>query len=123
VNRSAGALVTVGIVAVLTTVGLARSAAAGVRPHRARDAASPAPSAARPTVEGPVTGGKGVPANAATVDLAAAGYEQNEYFISGTATAYTASAPLGSDGKWSATPSGAPAPYKTRILVARPTDP
>src|SRR4030081_265466 len=82
-------------------------------------AATPAASS---TIEGPVTGGKGAPQVAATTfDLASVGYEQAEYFISGTAAAYT-SAPLTEDGKWSVTPA-ATAPYKTRLLVYRPTDP
>jgi hypothetical protein len=76
-----------------------------------------------PTIEGPVTGGKGTPQLAATnFDLASVGYEQAEYFISGTATAYTSATPLSSDGKWSVTP-GTTAPYKTRLVVYRPTDP
>jgi hypothetical protein len=85
--------------------------------------AEPTPSAATPTVEGPVTGGRGAPANAAGFDLASVGYEQDEYFISGTATAYASAVPLTNDGQWTATPTGDPAPYKTRILVARPSDP
>ena len=79
------------------------------------------PTVARPTVEGPVTGGRGTPANAAAFDLATVGYEQAEYFITGHASAYTSAQPLTSDGKWTVT-AGAPAPFKTRILVARPTN-
>jgi hypothetical protein len=75
------------------------------------------------TVEGPVTGGKGAPQLAATnFDLASVGYEQAEYFISGTATAYTNATPLASDGKWTVTP-GTTAPYKTRLVEYRPVDP
>ena len=76
-----------------------------------------------PTVEGPITGGNGSPFVAATsFDLAQVGYMQQEYFISGTATAYTSSDAMSADGKWTATP-GATAPYKTRILVYLPTKP
>jgi hypothetical protein len=72
-----------------------------------------------PTIEGPITG-PGAPAIAATgFDLAEVGYVQEEYFISGTARAFTNTAPLGNDGVWSAVP-GTTAAYKTRILVYRP---
>ena len=73
-----------------------------------------------PTVEGPVSGGSGEPFIAATTfDLAEVGYTQSEYFVSGTASAYTNVGPLGSDGLWTVAP-GETAPYKTRILVYRP---
>jgi hypothetical protein len=76
-----------------------------------------------PTIEGPITspGGAfiGSPAN---IDFASVGYEQAEYFISGTANAYTNTGPLGVDGMWSVAPSGTTAAYKTRILVYRPTN-
>jgi hypothetical protein len=75
-----------------------------------------------PAVEGPVTGGTGAPFVAATTfDLAAVGYRQEEYFISGTATAYKNVGPLGEDGIWSVEP-GENATYKTRILIYRPAD-
>jgi len=78
---------------------------------------------AGPTVEGPVTGGSGVPfITAKLFDLAAVGYTSAEYFISGTAVAYTAAGELPGDGKWIVTP-GDTAAYKTRIVVYRPIDP
>src|SRR2546422_4144493 len=59
-----------------------------------------------PTIEGPVTGGLGTPFIAATTfDLSQVGYVQEEYFISGTATAFTNAGPLGSDGNWTAAPA------------------
>src|SRR6185436_18482043 len=74
-----------------------------------------------PTVEGPITA-NGSPFIASTsFDLSQVGYMQEEYFISGMATAYTSAAALTSDGMWSAT-SGATAAYKTRILAYRPTN-
>ena len=83
-------------------------------------AGAAASSAATPTIEGPVAG---TPSLASTnFDLASVGYEQAEYFLSGTATAYTSATPLSSDGKWKVTP-GTTAPYKTRMVVYRPTDP
>ena len=73
-----------------------------------------------PTIEGPVTGGSGKPFIAATsFDLATVGYVEEEFFISGTASAYVNSGPLAADGKWTVAP-GETAAYKTRILVYRP---
>jgi len=75
-----------------------------------------------PSIEGPITN-PGTPFVAATTfDLAQVGYEEAEYFISGTARAYVNSAPLGTDGRWSVT-TGETAAYKTRILVYQPTNP
>ncbi len=54
-----------------------------------------------PTIEGPVSGGTGAPLIAATTfDLAEVGYTQSEYFVSGTASAYTNMGPLDTDGVW-----------------------
>jgi Alpha/beta hydrolase domain len=81
-------------------------------------------SAASPSVSGPISGGLGVisPANLNGFDLGQVGYQQSEYFIEGTATAYTApAASLTSDGKWTVTP-GPTAPYTTRAVVYRPAD-
>ena len=75
-----------------------------------------------PTVEGPVSGGNGVPFVASTMfDLADVGYEQAEYFFAGTAAAYINVGALTPDGMWTAAP-GNTAAYKTRMLVYRPTD-
>jgi len=76
-----------------------------------------------PTLEGPITGGHGTPFVAATsFDLARVGYTEEEYFISGTASAYTNVGALTPDGRWTVAP-GATAAYKTRILVFRPANP
>ena len=75
-----------------------------------------------PTVEGPITSPGSAFIEATTFDLSEVGYTQEEYFISGTATAYTSASPLTSDGNWTATPAST-APYKTRILVYKPTNP
>jgi hypothetical protein len=83
----------------------------------------PAPSAGSPTVSGPVTGGLGSPALAiSTYPLSSVGYGESEYFFSGNATAYTNTAPLGSDGRWSVTPSSTAA-YQSRLVVVAPTNP
>jgi alpha/beta hydrolase family protein len=76
-----------------------------------------------PAVSGPVTGGKGHPNILGTsFDLASVGYTSQEFFLSGTATAYTSTKPLTEDGRWTAKPAST-APYKTRIVVYRPADP
>jgi hypothetical protein len=73
-------------------------------------------------VTGPITGGiMGKPFTTAAVDLAAAGYVEEEYFIESDATAYAWVTPPGMDGQWSVKPAST-AHYKTRMLVRRPTD-
>ncbi len=75
-----------------------------------------------PTVV-PATGGRGQAFIAAAgSDVAAVGYEQSEFYISGTATAYQSGQPLTADGNWSVDPATTAA-YKTRAIVRRPTDP
>src|SRR5258708_3333796 len=54
-----------------------------------------------------------------TIDLSRVGWVQQEYFIKGTASAFTNVGPLGTDGMWSVTPASTDT-YKTRILVYRP---
>jgi hypothetical protein len=74
------------------------------------------------TVTGPVKGGAGKiqPANVVSLDLDEVGYQQSEFFLSGTATAYTPNpGPLTSDGMWTVAPTS-PAPYTTRVVVFRP---
>lgn len=80
------------------------------------------PSVAPATIEGPVTVGQlSPPADPRPVDLGALGYVQEEYFASGTATAYRGDGGLRADGVWKAVPATT-APYKTRFLVRRPAD-
>ena len=76
-------------------------------------------------VSGPVIGGSyGFPfgAPSVSVDFSLAGYVQEEYFLEGTATSFTQVGTWTTDGAWTAAPAGTAA-YKTRLLVARPTDP
>src|SRR5215831_12150750 len=75
-----------------------------------------------PTIEGPITGPGSVFLQSTSFDLGQVGYMEEEYFISGPASAYTNTGPFGLDGLWSVTP-GNTAPYKTRIVVYRPIDP
>jgi hypothetical protein len=89
---------------------------------------------ASPTVTGPVTGGNGVPivfsgqpadrlVGRETFDLASVGYEQTEFFLSGTASAFAPvpGSTLSSDGRWTVEPSSA-ASFETRVVVNRPID-
>jgi hypothetical protein len=55
-------------------------------------------------------------------DIASVGYVAEEFFLSGTASSYSATAELGADGRWSVAPSGT-AEFATRIVVLTPTDP
>lgn len=78
---------------------------------------------ASPLLEGPVSGGRNRPTVAGTAfDLATVGYEVEEFFISGDATAYRNTGGLDSNGRWSVAPAST-APYKSRIVVYRPSDP
>ncbi len=76
-------------------------------------------------IEGPVTGGEhGWAFARPLIDLAAKGYVEAEYFLSGEATSYALAAgtTMARDGKWRAAPKAA-VPFKTRFLVYRPADP
>lgn len=59
---------------------------------------------------------------ATTFDLAEVGYEQEEYFLAGTASAFTNLNELTTDGRWEVEP-GETAEYRTRVVVYRPSDP
>jgi hypothetical protein len=76
-------------------------------------------------IQGPITGGRhGWAFARPIIDLAAKGYVEEEFFLSGDATTY-ALAPgseMSRDGKWRAEPKGK-VPFKTRFLVYRPADP
>jgi hypothetical protein len=107
--------------------------------------ASSKPQADNPVVEGPVTGGggddfcvisfSGFPVDLRDLDyesgtpfytflkfeMPEVGYTETEYYISGTATSYIATAELQSDGLWNIQPADV-ADYKSRIVVLRPID-
>ncbi len=74
-----------------------------------------------PTVTGPITspGGAFITPPSA-IDLGAAGFGEEEFFVSGTASAHSPAGAFAADGRWDAT-RGETAAYKTRILVRRPT--
>ena len=86
----------------------------------AESSAPRAPTVAEATVSAALPAGFTLASNP-TIDYAAQGYEQVEYLIEGTATAYSADAPLPDDGTWTATPA-TEAPYTSRVVVTRPVD-
>src|SRR4029453_12668958 len=56
-----------------------------------------------PTVSGPITSpGSAFLTPPSTLDWSSYGYVEEEFFVAGTATAYTAAAALSSDGLWTA---------------------
>lgn len=55
-------------------------------------------------------------------DLAALGYEEVEYLVSGTACSYELEGERGEDGRWAVKPA-ADAPFRTRCIVRKPSDP
>ena len=86
-------------------------------------AASSPPAAANPSVFGPVTGGHGiVQLEGTSFPLSDVGYEQSEYFLSGTAKSYVPVKALSSNGEWHVK-TASTARYTTRIVVDRPTNP
>lgn len=63
-------------------------------------------------LSGPLTAGRIIePASVVSVDLAAAGYTEQEFAVSGTAASYEPGANAGG------------APFRTRVVVRRPADP
>jgi Alpha/beta hydrolase domain len=54
-------------------------------------------------------------------DIGDVGYVAEEFFVSGTASSYAPTGPLGPDGEWSVTPCDA-ADYTTRMVVLTPAD-
>ena len=75
-------------------------------------------------VTGPITGGAhGWAFGRPLGDLAEHGYVEEELFLEGEATRFRPApgTELGEDGRWEAEPAGS-APYRTRLLVYRPSD-
>ena len=100
------------------------SAASSHPPITGATTAATVPSSVpKATVSGPVTGGTGIDLPGTTsFDLGTVGYEQQEFFLSGTATSYASASPLTSNGRWTVTPATTAA-YKTRMVVYRPINP
>jgi len=79
----------------------------------------------RPIVTGPVSGGRrGWAFGASLLDVSSFGYTEAEYLLEGTATRYRLApgTELTRDGHWQVEPAGE-APFRTRMLIYRPTDP
>ncbi len=103
--------------AMTTTLSIASAS------QRAEGAAIASAQVPTPTVEGPILPSSGISyLGSTTFNPSVIGYEQSEFFLSGTATAYKSSQPLTKDGKWHVTPQTT-APYTTRVVVYRPIDP
>jgi hypothetical protein len=73
---------------------------------------------------GPLEGGDGLflGSSGAEPSLDGTGYDEAEFSAAGTATSYTADAPLPADGTFELRPADE-ADYTTRIVVRRPADP
>src|SRR5580692_9185481 len=94
------------------------SAVAATRSTKALAASVPSP-----TVKGPILPTSGISFLGSTLfPLSQVGYEESEYFISGTATSYTSAHKLTSNGRWTVVPAHHAA-YTTRVIVYRPIDP
>jgi hypothetical protein len=105
----------------VTMTTLASSAFAPAPASTAAAATKSSVSAA--TVKGPIEPASGISFVGSTLfDLSTVGYEESEYFLSGTATAYRSGKRLTKDGRWQVSPAGT-APYTTRVVVYRPIDP
>lgn len=116
---------TIGILMALAGLGISLSAvqtpsnaAAATRPFSIVPSRVP-----HVAVTGPVQPSSAIDLPGTTsFNLREVGYEQSEYFLSGTASSYTSASPLKSDGRWAVT-TAQTAPYKTRIVVYRPINP
>ncbi len=75
---------------------------------------------ADPLVEGPVAGNPVLLGTLFSLD--SIGYQQEEFFFSGSAHAYRPDNNFGSDGRWRVK-RGESADYKSRMVVYRPIDP
>ncbi len=76
-----------------------------------------------PKIEGPILPSSGISFVGSTLfPLSTVGYEQSEYFLSGTATSYASATPLTASGRWHVT-AATTMPYKTRVVVYRPMRP
>src|SRR6185369_1168647 len=71
-------------------------------------------------LEGPVPGDPFLMIS--DLDLGAAGYVREEWFLEGMANAYSLDGERRADGRWTVTPASRAA-FKTRIVVYRPVDP
>jgi hypothetical protein len=94
-----------------TTAALAHAASSGGKP-----------SAAVPSVTGPIADPSDISLPIASYPLSSVGYHESEFFFSGTASAYTNTAPFGTNGQWSVAPASTAA-YESRLVVVAPNNP
>ncbi len=71
-------------------------------------------------IQGPIAGNPVI--QMGQYDLGRLGYALEEYFVSGSAVSYNLSGERGANGVWQAQAAAA-APYTTRVVVCRPSDP
>src|SRR6478736_5739395 len=121
-------------VAIVCVALLAAAACSSSKSKSAETTAAPSTTAATTTTQprpsGPaadmsheLTGGKGVFIGSATpANVQRVGYVEHEYAAAGTATSYKVNGKITRDGRWTFVPD-AKAPYRTRVLVRRPSDP
>jgi Alpha/beta hydrolase domain len=113
---------TVGTVSVLVVVLSACSSSGSSTPTTTTTHQGTGVLTAAATVTGPVTTGQIVePLTGLNQNMPAYGYEEHEFFVSGTAHAFHATS-TPANGRWTITPT-TNAPYETRIIVRRPSDP
>jgi hypothetical protein len=124
---------TLAALAALTCLVLAACSSGGASSRGAGSGSSGAPPAALRAAAQPPTGpaadlsqeltSPGSPFVGSTIGnvLDGTGYEEHEYVATGTATSYKPAGALGGDGRWTFEPD-AQAPYRTRVLVRRPSD-
>lgn len=75
-----------------------------------------------PTIEGPINPSSGISFLGSTLfHPSVVGYEQSEFFLSGTASSYASGTKLARNGRWDVKPATS-ASYRTRIVVYRPVD-
>jgi len=72
-----------------------------------------------PSIAAPIAGPGSPSLDSTTFGLAPFGYVEEEFFATGTATAYVIDGDLSGDGKWSVSPRDT-VPYTTRLLVRQP---
>jgi hypothetical protein len=122
--KSCTARTVVAVVVGMLLVSILSSCSSGATRQSSGAALIPGrPTGAAASLSGPVKTGHIIePISPVSVDLAANGYVEQEFFASGTAAAYGATRSLAPDGKWLVKPQGATS-YRTRIVVRRPSDP
>lgn len=96
-------------------IGVTASLALLVQPAMAQHQRPPAPASAHKVAGHPAL-------ELGKFDLGTLGYTVEEFFVSGTAQSYRLAGAPGADGRWNAVPA-ANAPYVTRVVVVRPTNP